>query len=339
MTLALGAIAALLLAGVLYQFAGRRLDATRLPPAGRMFDIGGARLHIDIAGVPGTPVVFEAGIAASSLSWRLVQPQVARFTQAVSYDRAGLGWSDPIPRPRDVATLRDELRALLIQAAVPAPRVIVAHSFGGMIALAYASEFPGEVAGLVLVDPVGIAEWRAPSQLHRRMLQRGILLSAFGEFLARIGVVRGALALVAAGSRRLPKLIARASSGRSGQAFTERMAGEIRKLPREVWPAIQSHWSDPKCFRSMRNYLRSLPESAASVFTGAAKLNLPLVVLSAGNSSPAQRADHQRVARWSSRGRIEIVPDSGHWMMLDRPDLVISEIKRILDEISRKESA
>jgi len=182
----------------------------------------------------------------------------------------------------------------------------------------------------VLVDPVGVGEWRDPSDIHRRMLRRGILLSAFGEFLARLGVVRFALALVAGGSQRLPKLIARASSGRSGQAFTERMAGEIRKLPREVWPAVQSHWCDPKCFRSMRNYLEALPESAAAVFHAAEKLQVPLVVLSAGNSSPAQRADHERVARLSSRGHLAIVGDSGHWVMLDRPDAVIREIRQML---------
>jgi pimeloyl-ACP methyl ester carboxylesterase len=106
------------------------------------------------------------------------------------------------------------------------------------------------------------------------------------------------------------------------------MAGEISKLPRELWPAIQSHWCNPKSFRAMRDYLKALPESARAVYNEVTHLDIPLVVLSAGNSSPAQRADHERVARLSSRGRLEIVAGSGHWILLDRPDLVIREIEQ-----------
>jgi|SRR5579872_290103 len=325
--LAIFVIAGVLLAGIVYQLIGTARDAKNLPPPGRLID----GLHADIAGRGAPPVVFEAGIAATSLSWRLVQPGVSRIAQTISYDRAGLGWSARSAKPRLVWILVDELRAMLLRANVAAPRILVAHSFGGLIALGYAARFRSEVAALVLVDPVGITEWAEPGHVQQWMLRRGILLSRFGELLARLGVVRFALDLVMAGSQRVPKLIARASSGRSGAAFTERMAGEIRKLPREVWPAIQSHWCDPKCFRAMRNHIQALPESARAVLTEAASLDVPLTVLSAGNSSAAQRADHQRVAKLSSRGRLEVIPDSGHWIMLDRPDVVIRAIEHVMD--------
>ena len=329
LTLLFVVIGLVVAAGVVYQLVGVARDAKRLPPPGKMIDVGGPRLHVEIAGEGTPPVVFEAGIAATCLSWRLVQPEVARTTQTVSYDRAGLGWSDRARTPRSVWNLVEELRTMLDRAGVVQPRVIAAHSFGGLIALGYAARYPDEVAALVLVDPVPITEWAAPSPAHRTMLGRGIFLAGFGEVLAHLGVVRFALDLVARGSHRLPKLIARASSGRGGAAFTERMAGEVRKLPREVWPAVQSHWCDPKCFRSMRNYLQSLPESAAAVLNEARALAVPLVVLSADNSTPAQRADHERVARLSVHGRLEVVR-GGHWIMLDRPDIVGSEILRML---------
>jgi pimeloyl-ACP methyl ester carboxylesterase len=312
-------------AGAVYQFVDARKEAKRLPPPGRIVD----GLHLDIEGEGNPPVVFEAGIAATSLSWRLVQPEIARERQTVSYDRAGLGWSSPCSSPRLIWTLVDELRRALAAAKVPAPRILVGHSFGGMIALAYAARFPNEVSGLVLVDPVGLEEWANPSDAHSRNRLRGMFLARLGQFLATVGVVRFALALVAAGSHRVPKMIARASSGRRGAAFTERMAGEIRKLPREVWPAVQSHWCNPQSFYAMRKYLEALPENARLVLEAARGLDVSLVVLSAGNSSPAQRADHERVARLSPRGRMEIVEGSGHWIMLDRPDLVIAAIHSV----------
>ena len=129
--------------------------------------------------------------------------------------------------------------------------------------------------------------------------------------------------------------MARASSGR-GLAFTERMVAEIRKLPREVWPMIRAHWCDPKCFEGMAGYLEALPESAAiakqASVTGAMR-DLPLIVLSASNASPQERAEHERLAQLSSLGRIEIVPGSGHWMHLDRPDIVIGAIREMIARV------
>ena len=321
------------LAGALYQWAGRKRDARSFPPPGRLVEIGGSRLHILSEGAGSPVVVFEAGIAATSLSWRLVQPQIARLTQTASYDRAWLGWSDAIAKPRGVEQVVEELRALLDRAGLATPRILVAHSYGGLVARAYAARHPEEVAGMVLVDPVAAAEWADPSQLQRRALRRGVRLSRRGALLARIGVVRFALSLLTAGARSVPKLVARASAGR-GMAFTERIVGEVGKLPREVWPMIQSHWCDPKCFEGMARYLEALPASAAAVTDHAG--STPVTVLSAGNASPAQRAEHQRLAEASARGRIEIVPGSGHWIQLDRPDLVIRAIEEMIARYKEK---
>lgn len=145
-------------------------------------------------------------------------------------------------------------------------------------------------------------------------------------------MVRFALSLLATGGRRLPKLIARASSGR-GAAFVGNIVGEIRKLPPEIWPMIRSHWSNPKSFEGMAQYLETVPESAAAVakevgFRSTLR-NVPLIVLSAENASPEQRAEHEGLAR-CFQGRIEIVPGGGHWMQLDRPDVVILAIKELI---------
>jgi pimeloyl-ACP methyl ester carboxylesterase len=322
-------LALVIAAGAMYQWIGAARDARRFPAPGRMIDVGARRLHARIQGAGSPPVVFEAGIAATSLSWSLAQDQVAKFAQTISYDRAGLGWSDPAASC-GLEVLLTDLRAMLDGAQIASPRVIVGHSFGGLIALAYAARYPREVAGLVLVDPAGATEWADPSEALRATRARGMFLSHVGQALARLGVVRFALNLAVSGAGTVPRFIARASSGRGGAAFTERMLGEVRKLPPEAWKSVQAHWSDPKSFRTAALSLSALPATAAAVLREAEKIEAPMIVLSAGNSSPAQRADHERLARTARYGRLEIVEDSGHWMMLDRPDVVVRAIRDLL---------
>jgi pimeloyl-ACP methyl ester carboxylesterase len=334
--LAAPATAALLaLAGAIYQRSGRASDLRRFPPPGRLIHVGDTSLHVyAIPESPATegspPVAFEAGIAATSLSWQLVQPEIAKFTQTASYDRAGLGWSGPGLPPRTIWNVADEWRTLMDRADIPKPRVLVGHSYGALVAIAYAVRHPAEVAGMVLLDPVATCEWSEPSASHLTTLRRGVLLSRRGAWLARFGVVRLALSLLAAGSRRLPRIIARASSGQ-GTAIMDQLVGQVRKLPVESWPMIQSHWCDPKCFEGMARYLEALPHSASAVAQelgqSDALRDVPLIVLSAGNASPIQRAEHETLARRSSRGQIEVVSASGHWIQVDRPDVVIRAIR------------
>lgn len=125
----------------------------RPPPPGRLIDLGTHRLHLRCEG-DGTPaVVFEAALGASSLSWILVQPAVARVTRACSYDRAGFGWSEPGPPPRTAGRLAAELYALLDRAGVPGPYILVGHSFGGLVARLFAARHADEVAGMILIEP------------------------------------------------------------------------------------------------------------------------------------------------------------------------------------------
>jgi len=321
------------LVGTIYQRVGRTYDARRFPPFGCLIDIGSARLHVYTIGEGTPPVVFEAGIAATSLSWQLVQPEIAKFTQTASYDRAGLGWSGASLQPGTVWNVADELRTVMDRADISKPRILVAHSYGALVAIAYAMRHPSEIAGMVLVDPVATCEWGEPSESHLKTLRRGILLSRRGALLARLGVVRLALSLLSAGSQRLPKMIARASSGRSA-AITDQLVGQVSKLPSELWPIIQAHWCDPKCFEGMARYLEALPQSAAAVAQELALMDalrdVPLTVLSAGNASPIQHAEHETLARRSSHGKIEVVPGSGHWIQVDRPDALIQAIRKMV---------
>jgi pimeloyl-ACP methyl ester carboxylesterase len=293
-----------------------------------MVDVGGRRLHIDIAGQGAPVVVLEAGIAASSLSWALVAKQVAEFTTVVTYDRAGFGWSDPSPHNCTALDSAQDLALLLERTEIEGPFVLVGHSFGGLIVRVFEQEFPNRVAGLVLVDPVSRTEWREANDQRKRMLARGVMLSRRGDLLARLGVVRLALNLLMSGSRTIPKMLARVSAGR-GASVTERLTGEVRKMPPELWPAVAAHWSEARCFRAMASALQNLPVSVTQIDETRLLGDLPIIVLSAASASAPAILEHEQDAGLSTRGEHRIVPGSGHWMQLDAPDTVVEAIKRL----------
>src|SRR5580704_6584041 len=174
----------LVVSDLIFQAIGSSRDAQRFPPPGELVNAGGHRLHIYCMG-EGTPaVVMDSGFPASSLSWTFVQPAVARFTHTCSYDRAGLGWSDAGPMPRSSRQIVEELRALLLNAGVEGPFVLVGHSFGTFTVRLFASTYPGDVVGLVLVDPIHPSAWLQMTDASAKKLAGAIRLSRYGALLA-----------------------------------------------------------------------------------------------------------------------------------------------------------
>jgi pimeloyl-ACP methyl ester carboxylesterase len=318
-------ILAILGAGLLYQAIGLRLDRRRCAPIGRLVDIGDRRLHVYETGAGGLTVVLEAGIAATSLSWSLVQPRIAEFARVVSYDRAGLGWSDASDQPCTPSQLARDLHTALAAAEIPPPYVLVAHSFGGLVARRFASDYSELTAGLVLVDALHPSEWNMPTDQQRATLARGARLSRRGALLAHFGVVRASLALLTRGQKFLPKLAARASSGR-GASVTQRLAAEVGKLPRAVWPHVASHWSNPKSFQAMSRYLEGLPASSAEMINAAPLDRVPVIVITAPDC-PAPRRNPANVAP----NAVHIVAaGSGHWIQLDEPGLIVEAVRQLV---------
>lgn len=109
---------------------------------GALVSVGERRLWIACSGEGGPTVVMDAGVNSGSQVWKLVQPDIVAVTRVCVYDRAGLGRSDPIPRPRTSQEVVDDLHGLLTNAGVAAPYVLVAHSFGGLNVRLYAGSVP-----------------------------------------------------------------------------------------------------------------------------------------------------------------------------------------------------
>jgi pimeloyl-ACP methyl ester carboxylesterase len=112
--------------------------------------------------------------------------------------------------------------------------------------------------------------------------------------------------------------------------------GEIGKMPPEVWDGVQAHWTRPRSFVAMARHFATLPRSAALVREseqGARPWSFPLVVLCAAGAASASAEALRGLAARSTRGTLVAVPGAGHWVHLDRPDVVEDAVRRVVDEI------
>jgi len=150
-SIALG-LAATALVGALYEQVARRQDRKRFPQVGQSVDIGGRSLNLYCSGDGSPTVILESGKGSPGYSWVFVQREIAQFTRACWYDRAGYGWSDSGPYPRNSVETARDLHELLRRATIQPPYVLVGHSLGGFHVRVYSGLYPGDLAGMVLVD-------------------------------------------------------------------------------------------------------------------------------------------------------------------------------------------
>jgi pimeloyl-ACP methyl ester carboxylesterase len=304
-------------------------------PPGQLIDVGGFRLHIHCSGQGCPSIVLDAALGGSSLSWSLVQPELARLSHVCSYDRAGFGWSDAGPKPRTAGRIADELRTLLERARVPPPYLLVGHSFGGLVALIFAHRFRGETAGMVLVDPAHAEDWVRPAPKEQVLIDRGVRLCRYGAVTARVGLARAVAALVGLGqltlARGLVKVVSRGRLSRQDEAIL----APAWKLPPEVRPVLAQFWTKPQFFEALGSQIESICVSASEVLDATAQGfgDLPLVTISSTNPGDYRLRQQDKMAALSTRGRHIMASNSGHWIPLDQPDAVIDAVKHVLADI------
>lgn len=326
------ALGGLLVAGLIYQWAGTRRQRRAILPPGDLIDVGGHRLHVHCAG-RGTPLVLlEAGVAASSVSWSLVQPQIATFTRVCAYDRAGLAWSDAPSSPRTFERVVDELIRVLAHVAPNERYVLVGHSFGTFVVRAVAARLPQSVVGLVLVDPP--TEWLALTPPRVRMIRGARHLSRIGALLARIGVVRACLSLLTGGAPGAPRNFVRIF-GPTAAGTVGRLVGEVRKLPPDVHPIVKEHWCQPRCFHAMADHLRVLEREGSSMAAITVPADIPVAVISSGDQPPEQLAHHRHLAGAAETGRHIVASRSTHWVQFDQPELIVKAVRDVVESVGQ----
>lgn len=132
--------------------SAKRAERAWLILSGKLVDAGGHRLRIERSGTGSPTVILESGLAQTRSTWGTVPANVSLFTQVITYDRAGLGESDPGPIPRTSREIVEDLHNVLVNSGTTGPFILVGHSFGGLTVRLFANKYSDQVAGLVLVD-------------------------------------------------------------------------------------------------------------------------------------------------------------------------------------------
>jgi pimeloyl-ACP methyl ester carboxylesterase len=299
----------LAVAGISYQFVSVARDRRAHPMPGQLIDVGGYKLHIDCAG-QGTPtVILDSGLGDSYISWQKVQPRISQFTRVCSYDRAGLGYSDSTSRPRTSKVMAEELHALLRNSGVTGPIVLVGHSLGGYNVRLYASLYRDDVAGMILVDASHPDQTKRFPPAINDMEGSWVREAEFLEFAMPLSI---------------PRVLGFCSSDAAARA-------------------AECNFSNA---REGVAEMKSFPESAAQAAATGSLGDLPLAVISHDPDTPqpdlpadlvkptndAWEQMQEELARLSTKGSQTIARGSGHYIQIDRPDVVVDAVYKIVNQ-------
>jgi hypothetical protein len=332
-----GIFALALVSGLLYEQTQRARDRERYPQIGRSIDIGGRMLDIDCAGAGQPTVILESGANWSlspavqdpktifanggprpGYSWVSIQRALAAVTTVCWYDRAGSGWSDLGPYPRDSAAQARDLHALLRAARVPPPYVLVGESSAALDARVYAGFYASEVAGLALVnwaDPAlfldprsgnGKRAKRIPQLIYHSQDSVAQLFNWVG--LYRLGPVPPAPA-------------------------------PPKQLTTAEWNTIWFLTHSSKAVSALMQDIASWRLSSAEARAAGGLGGLPLLVLSAGNiAAPPEFLEawtnaQSDLARLSTRGRQIAVGGGASDLLYDAPDAIVEAVRHVVAEV------
>jgi pimeloyl-ACP methyl ester carboxylesterase/ketosteroid isomerase-like protein len=272
-------------------------------------------MHLKCIGKGAPIVVIDVGAGAWSIFFNHIQNALAQRTRVCTYDRAGLGWSDPGPQPRISSRMVDELHTLLHRAGITPPLMLVGHSLGGYNIRIYQAKYPEEVSALVFLDSAHEAQWqRLPPQAQQ-------LLTA-----------------------TVPRLRARAEQARQGKIGVDDVtpAGVFASHASSLLPLYLAAMRTPKPYDGLADESEAAVESAAQVPAGQSLGDLPVVVLTARNSfaafegSPIPRdeanrvwMDLQRELASLSRNTVHLFSEQGHHRLHESdPQAVVAAIIR-----------
>ena len=298
-------LAGLILAGIISESVAETADIQAYPPAGQMVDVGGYRLHINCTGTGSPTVIIDAGWGAWSLEWSRVQAEVAQTTQVCTYDRAGMGYSEPGPLPRTAAQFAIELHTLLEQAHIAGPYVMAGHSLGGLPVRIFVHDYPTDIVGVVLIDSMSPGQMTQPATEIDPQTPSSSSGSSLPSLAARVGLVR---------------LL-------SSQFITQ-------GLPPEAQPAYTAFSVIPRSIQAWSDEGASIQVSLAQADAIKSFGDVPLIVLTGALDQMAGWDTMQaELLELSSNSRQVIAEHSGHNIQIDQPEAAVEAIVAIVSQL------
>jgi len=304
------------------------LDAYAKP--GTLVDVGAGRnINLRCAG-SGTPVVMlESGNVADSMAWLKVQPEIAKFTRACAYDRAGIGYSDGGPLPRNLDANADDLFALIHAAKIATPVVLVGHSYGTNVVRRAAEKHAQDVAALILIDPPpqNIGEFSAEFD-KAEAEETAAGLAAYRKCAE--GAEKKQL------DAGLPELKPCLRGPNPAYSDTLNAALHARKILPAFWQMIISITESNA---EMYKQAVSPKESHAATPLLILQPDTPFADAPPEIQKPMEQArqkTHKAIAATSSRSRIIAVAKSSHDVQFDQPAAVVSAVREAIEQAKSK---
>jgi pimeloyl-ACP methyl ester carboxylesterase len=324
-----------LLSGFITQQLLTRQDRTRFPPSGQLVEAGGHRLHLLVTGREHqTPtVLLEAGASGFSAQWVWVQEGVSSFAKVVSYDRAGLGWSESSHKQPTGLEIAKQLHTALENAAIHPPYILVGHSFGGDPVRVFASEYPEEVVGVVLVDAVGpeVLDQLSPERLEQNAVELEAQIQTNPDRLKQVAsivkMVQVASLLANVGVLRLYNPFLESVKGLPEQAFARTAA----------FAATSQHLQASYAEFKESNLVDSLTNQQVREANGLG--DKPLIVLNRteprDDITGAQQAGGNMQAQLSTNSQWRLVEGADHFSIIMNQtyaNQVVAAIREVVEQ-------
>jgi pimeloyl-ACP methyl ester carboxylesterase len=297
-------IIGLALVGAIYEYQAEAVDAKAYPPPGKLVDVGGHRLHINCTGTGSPTVVIEAGLGDWSTGWDVVQQGVAKATRVCTYDRAGWGWSEAGPLPRDAAQFAKELHTLLQNANIPGPYVMVGHSLGGFAVRVFVHEYASEVAGVVLIDSMSPRQFTQSQDGVQSQIGTQSQPFSLPAMLARFGIVR----------------------------LLARPLGIMPSVPSEE-NAYFSRMVSQQSAQTLTNESQGMPASSAEASAVQTFGDLSLIVLTANLNNISGWQEWQTELLQLSSNSQQLFAESDHNIHFEEPESAIAAILQMVQQV------